>query len=369
MSDKFTKSDFIKKVREIHEDKYDYSKVEYINSRTKIIIICLKHGEFIQKPSTHIDNKGCPRCSGRYKRTQEDFIKECDSLYKDSTIEYKHIYFNRMCDHIYPICKTHGKFKTTTDRFLNRNGGCLRCSRITNKEDFTEKSIKIHNSKYDYSKVVYNGIDKDIEIICPIHGSFYQKPNPHLCGKGCFDCGYDNKRLDREKFIEKCREIHGDKYNYSLTNYVNIKTKISIICTKHGVFEQTPHNHKLGNGCPKCNCPYNEVIISNILKSKNIKFETQKKFSGCKYIRILSFDFYIPEFNLCIEYNGEQHYRAIDHFGGIDVFNSQIKRDKIKEEYCRKNNINLEIIKFNEDLNVKIDTILLEYNSNIKINI
>ena len=172
MTKKMTNSEFIAKARKIHNEKYDYSKVEYINNRTKVCIICPIHGEFWQTPNAHLNGQDCPKCKGKIKLTLEKFI---------------------------------------------------------------EKAKKVHGDKYDYSKVEYINNHTKVCIICPIHGEFWQTPQHHLKGVGCPKC-YGNFRKTTEQFIEEARKVHGDKYDYSKVEYVNATTKVRIICPKHGEF-------------------------------------------------------------------------------------------------------------------------------------
>ena len=125
---------------------------------------------------------------------------------------------------------------------------------------------------------------------------------------------------------------------------------VKIICPEHGEFNQTPNKHLNGRGCPKCRYSKGEKKIYSILVKKDIKFETQKKFIDCKYKRFLKFDFYIPHINTCIEFDGEQHTRPINYWGGEKEFKKTQKRDQIKNEYCEKNNIKLYRIKYNENI-------------------
>lgn len=188
MSKSLTTQIFIERAKKIHGDKYNYSKVNYINITTKVCIICSKHGEFWQTPHAHLSGQGCPICAGIKKHTTEEFI---------------------------------------------------------------ELARKVHGDKYDYSKVNYINNKTPICIFCTKHGEFWQAPESHLQGKGCIKCaGIEN--LTTEDFIEKARKIHGDKYNYSKVNYVNNHTKVCIICPEHGEFWQKPNAHLNGNGCPKC---------------------------------------------------------------------------------------------------------------------
>ena len=118
-------------------------------------------------------------------------------------------------------------------------------------DEFIENSKRIHKDKYDYSKTIYkkNNHQKVI-IICPLHGEFQQQPNCHLSGRGCPYCG-NHYKLDTTSFIEKSKKVHGDKYDYSLINYINCENNVEIICPKHGIFLQQPYKHIAGRGCIK----------------------------------------------------------------------------------------------------------------------
>ena len=133
--------------------------------------------------------------------------------------------------------------------------------------------------------------------------------------------------------------IHDFRYDYSLVDYKNCMEKVKIVCKKHGIFEQTPNKHLVGHGCSKCNQSKGEMKIEIILKNENINFIKQKTFPECKNIKLLPFDFYLPELNICIEYDGDQHYKIIQRFGGESGFLYRQNNDKIKTEYCKNNNI------------------------------
>lgn len=163
-----------------------------------------------------------------------------------------------------------------------------------------------------------------------------------------------SKRKTTNEFIIEAKGKHGDKYDYSKVEYKNAHSKINIICPEHGEFEQTPNNHRLGNGCPICNESKGERKIRMCLEKYNIKYITQHTFDDCKNSRPLPFDFYLPEHNICIEYNGMQHYRVVGHFGGEEGFRQRVINDKIKVEYCNNNNIPLLIIKYNDDVDTAL---------------
>jgi hypothetical protein len=225
-------------------------------------------------------------------------------------------------------------------------------------EEFIKKSKEIHGEKYDYSKTIYGkGNKENVVIICSVHGEFYQKPIYHLCGEGCSSCGIErSKNLQKngvKDFIKNSIKIHGNLYDYSKINYVNAHTKISILCRKHGEFQQKPNNHLNGRGCPKCNLSKAELKIIKFLEINNIEYASQKKFNNCvnpKTNRPLKFDFYIPSKNLLIEYDGSQHFKIGCCLGGYVNDTKDLKtvqyRDKLKTQYARQNDIKLLRIKF-----------------------
>lgn len=215
--------------------------------------------------------------------------------------------------------------------------------------EFIEKAKKIHNNKYDYSKTEYIKSKIKICIICHIHGEFWQTPNTHLLGAGCPDCA-GTKRSNISSFIEKAKFLHNNKYDYSKVNYVNAHTKIIITCPIHGDFLQTPNKHLKNHNCPKCNISKGELRIRNWLTINNIQFEEQKTFKNCINPNTnykLRYDFYLPEHNLLIEFDGIQHFRPSTFNGKIDkeqtlkLFEQTKFTDNIKNNYARENNIRL----------------------------
>ena len=351
-----TKKEFIKESKEVHGVKYDYSLVEYKGSKTKVKITCLIHGEFLQTPNNHLNGNGCPKCNGGVPYNMEDFIKKAKLLYNDK-YDYSLVEYKNSQTKVKIICPNHGIFEQIPNSHL-RNHGCPHCNggiKLT-LEQFINKSNKIHIGKYDYLLVDYKNAHIKIKIICKKHGMFKQTPYSHLNGNGCPKCIGRNKTTN--EFIKESKEIHGDKYDYSLTEYIKHIKKIKIICTKHGIFEQTPHNHLSGFGCIKCNESKGELEIRKILENNNIKYISQKRFEKCKNINILPFDFYLPNLNLCIEYDGEQHYKPINYFGGKKEFKNIQIRDQIKNKYCKNNNIKLLRIKYNENILDKLNIII-----------
>ena len=360
MSKRPTTEEFIEKSRKLHGDKYDYSKVDYINNKEKVIIICKKHGEFKQSPNTHLRGSGCRICSqilnGRkLSPSNTEFIEKAKKIHEDK-YDYSLVEYESAHNKIKIICSIHGIFEQTPNTHL-KNHGCPKCSGVfMDKNYFIEKSNIIHNNKYDYSKVNYIGNKTKVKIICTEHGIFEQTPNIHLKGCDCPECGSINRIQKRssntEEFIKKSKEIHRDKYDYSKVEYVNGITKVTIICPKHGEFKQKPQHHLIKHGCPKCIQSKGENLIQEYLTSHYIKFEPQKTFENCKYKNRLPFDFYLTDLNICVEYDGELHFRSIEYFGGDKHLKDTQRNDKIKTEYCEKNNIKLIRIKYDEIDNI-----------------
>jgi hypothetical protein len=225
-------------------------------------------------------------------------------------------------------------------------------------ESFILKSKNIHGDKYDYSKADYVDSHSKVKIICNTHGIFEQKAYCHLNGEGCRKCSdelkFQKRRHTTDNFIEKAIKKHGDKYNYSLVNYRNARTKVEIICPKHGIFKQTAPHHLNGIGCPTCKSSKGELFIEKFLTEEKIKYIRQHIFEECKNIRPLPFDFYLPELNICVEYDGRHHFEPIELWGGKKSLDYTINNDKIKENYCLNNFIKLIRISYKEDLEKKL---------------
>ena len=288
---KLTTIEFIEKAINAHENVYDYSMCNYINNRTVVNVICKKHGIFQQNASNHLRGQDCPICAK--------------------------------------------KGKSSNERFINA-------------------AKKIHSNKYDYSLVKYKNSKDNIKIICNIHGVFEQRPTRHLCGDGCPKCN-GGVKISQDEFIFRAINLFVNKYDYSQVKYVNSSIKVNIICTEHGIFSMRPNSHLSGQECPMCkNKSFGEKQIYSWLVNNSIKFETQKVFFNCKNQRQLPFDFYLPDYNMLIEYDGKQHHKPIHYMGGEKGFEYRKLNDKIKTEYAENNNIELLRIPYTERKNLLV---------------
>lgn len=287
---------FIKKAFVKHKGLYAYDKVVYINARTKVNIICKKHGIFEQIAGDHLSGKGCVFCA--------------------------------------------------------------RESKIIN--DFEERARKIHGDKFDYTQVRFTRQKEKVDILCYKHGLFQQRVNEHLSGKGCASCARESRKKPNSEFIESANEIHGNYYLYDKTHYLHSRKKVLITCPKHGDFLQSPDHHLSGKGCPKCKISKGEFHVAEYLNKNFLKYKEQAVFPECISSRgnLLKFDFFIPEKNLAIEYDGEQHFHAIALFGGEKRLIVQKENDGIKNDYCLKEGISLLRIHYSENIENAIENML-----------
>ena len=263
MSKKVTTADFIKRGREVHGNKYDYSKSVYVSATSDITIICPIHGEFHQRPANHYIGHGCHACGGNKPLTLQVFVERSQAIHS-SRYDYAQVEFENVESKVKIICPEHGVFVQRVMTHL-KGFNCPHCGRasVANKlghtrERFIQDAKAAHGDKYDYSKTKYVNALSKVEIICPVHGAFFQPPASHIRGTGCSKCSdivaADKRRLTTSEFVERARLVHGDKYDYSRATYFLSHEKVEIICREHGAFWQSPVNHTKGNkaGCPGC---------------------------------------------------------------------------------------------------------------------
>ncbi len=311
MERKSKKEIFIEKANATHGGFYNYDKVDYVDSQTKVCIICPEHGEFWQTPSAHIRGNKCPLCAnesrGRYDRmTLEDFVKKSSEVHHNKYI-YTNTVYKNIREKVSIICPEHGEFFQTPSAHLSGKG-CPKCAhRGLSNEELINEFRKIHGDKYDYSKTVLDKMNEKVVIICPEHGEFLQSPTKHLSGQGCPKCA-DEKRsqekvMETNEFIEKANIIHKNKYDYSKTVYTGTYNQVKIICPKHGEFIQRANDHLSGHGCPFCgnNISNGEIEIIEFIKSLGFVVESRNRtiLKDGKEIDIL-----VPEKNVGIEYDG-----------------------------------------------------------------
>lgn len=295
------------KIKKIHKDKnWSYELFHYESMQTKVCIIChdtdkhgVEHGPFWMTPGNFLKGHGCWRCTGNKKKTQAQFIAELEEIYGVGT--------------------------------------------------------------YNYDKLIYINTDSPVTVICPKHGEFTVTAKRLLQGFGCAKCAKEVVQMESLEDFKRCTmEIHGDKYDYDgIKGYKDNKTKMPIRCKEHNfVFKMDAIHHVIRKqGCPKCRQSHMERETEAILRRMGVRYEYEKKF---EWLGGLSLDFYLPECNVAIECQGEQHYRPIKHFGGEQKFRKQVRNDNLKKRLCTENKVCLYCVPYYKDMKTVIEEILSE---------
>ena len=222
--------------------------------------------------------------------------------------------------------------------------------------ELTNKSDLIRNKLVDLIK-----IDSSLITLKCNKGHIYKQDRRNLLkNKKCMECYLQNKVFTKEKIINDLFLLHGDNYNYNFNDYKNIHSKIKIVCKKNHIFYQKVSNHLQGKGCPICRESFGERTITLFLENKNITYEKQKTFDDLFLIKKLKFDFYLPKYNIIIEYDGIQHFEAIEFLGGQKEFEKNKQRDLLKNDFCIKNNIKLIRISYKENILIRLKEIFIE---------
>ena len=261
---KLTTEEFIKKAQKVHGDRYDYSKVEYVDNKTKVCIICLKHGVFWQRPSHHTDGRGCKKCATEVTAAKLRYWTEA-RCYEEAS-RYKEMKSFRMkSEDAYNAALKHHWLKNYTWLSYKIDVSNPKKKRQSYTQDeIIDRLRTIFGDRYSYEKVEYKAMKVPITLVCHEkdangieHGEFFMRPdNIFSSNQACPKC-YDARRsrLQRkpvERFIEEATKVHGGLYEYHKVEYINGRTKVCIVCPIHGDFWQSPTNHLRGKGCPHC---------------------------------------------------------------------------------------------------------------------
>lgn len=315
-------NNFFTKAKEVHGDKYDYSKVNYVKSSEKVCIICPEHGEFWQTPNSHLCGFGCPKCGGKHeKRSTEEFINEAIKKHGDK-YDYSEVEYINSKTKVKVICHEkdengieHGAFFVAPDKHLLRGDGCPKCAgrnKYKDKEYLINSLKKVYkNDNYTFDKVVYRGYKEKITITCTEHGDFDITINHAMRGQGCPKCRYiksaNSKRRSVKEVIDEAKKVHGDKYDYSLiTEYKNDRINYPIKCKTCGnIFYQNFNNHIKGEqDCPLCvhqsSKEETEVFdyVKSLIGEENIIKRDREILNGREL------DIYIPSKKTAIEFDG-----------------------------------------------------------------
>ena len=375
-----TTEEFIIEMHEIYGDWYDCSKIDYVRAKEEVTVICPVHGPFKRRPEQLLLNNGCQKCSGKHRRTNEEFISEISEIHNNkydcSLVNFKGVKHN-----VDIICPVHGRVSMLAQSLL-RGNGCRHCGDIStgeNQRKSTEKfisdSIEIHGiGDYDYSSVDYQGAHEYVQIRCVKHDYTWPIiPSNHLKGAGCPICGNEKnaKKFSKttEQFIEESEAIHKGAFVYTEVEYINSKTNVWIYCLKHKKwFSQLPYTHLSGSGCDECG---NEKI-SEKLSSNTEEFISKAKIihGDCYgYAETVYVNAYTPVLIWCKHHrklfpqlpashlkghgcwdcgveshSGENHYQYIDgksaerdkerHSPEYLKWAKSVKKDKVQCECC-----------------------------------
>ena len=235
-------------------------------------------------------------------------------------------------------------------------------------EEFIKRAREIYGDRFDYSKTEYVNARVKLIITCKEHGDFTILPQHHLKNEGsgrtgCSECGKrainTNRKLTQEQFLERVKDIKG--ISFDKTVYIDKRKKVIVTCKIHGDYKTSAEVLLKGCGCPKCVSSVGEDKIGVILKNMNVEIIQQKVFKGLRYVRSLKFDFYLPKYNACIEFDGEQHFKTVEYWGGEEGFKNLQIKDSMKNIYCKVNNIPLLRIRFDEqDIQKKVEDFIKE---------
>ena len=254
-------------------------------------------------------------------------------------------------------------FKMTYSSF-QQGTRCKTCWHKNSSEyfKFTYGYVKeyIENEGYKLLSTEYINANSYVEVECPKGNKFKTKFGSFKSGHRCRECYfiYENNKTTTHSYEYIKNKMLSEGYKLLSEEYINAHTKLQVQCPYGHIFEQKYNSFQQGYRCPYCNESKGEKEIRTILNSLNIEYIPQYKFDDCKFKYVLPFDFYLPQYNVLIEFDGVQHFKIIKHFGGFDRFVDRIIRDTIKNEYCKENDIKLIRISYKEI--DKIEEILIK---------
>ena len=357
---------FIEKAKAQYPD-YDYSKVEYKDRDTSVTLICPKHGVFAIRPRTLLSKEkgkqphGCWECCGMKKpalNNSETFKEDVLALYGDKYVFHCEDYKCKTSQ-IRVECKLHGEHKISADAILH-GSACIYCNGRLYPKDWIKNAKAVHGDKYIYDESKPPRIKSDrIRYKCPIHGWQETRYDCHVDLKcGCPVCaGYPNKLSAEQRkanWVKRCKKKYNDRFDYSQFVYVNNDTKGLVTCKEHHYsYMIDPWMHLRGaGGCPFCTGSEGEVHIRTWLENHHINFVPQYSIPNenlfCKR-KHLMVDFYLPDYRMFIEMNGEQHYKNIAYFHQDSwTFEDQQIRDESLRQYSKRHNVRLLVIKYDE---------------------
>ena len=368
-----TQADFIRDAELTHGDAYDYVESKFLGIHQPVKIICRAcRAAFYQAPANHIHNScGCPNCG--WRRSAEartlpvpDFLKRARAIHGNRYHYDLNTYVN-VRTRMTIICPQHGPFEQIPFSHL-KGHRCNKCgSEIAGAKQFLSATqvksrlASVHGDRLHIDGE-YKGLNSPIRILCTVCGLHRSARLADLINGDGIACKCSKTyRRNTELFIAEAIETHGaQRYDYSSARFMTVKTPLTIRCKACNTdFLQTPEIHLQGCGCPHCAQPKGERDIAQWLDDNGFEYEIQHTFATCKHYRVLPFDFYVASHKTLVEYDGAQHYRSVEWFGGEKAFKRTQARDGIKNMWAANNGYTLVRIRYDENINAILSDALI----------
>jgi hypothetical protein len=375
---RLTQAQFLEKANEVAPANLDFTKSVYKDTRTSLIVTCKIHGDFKIRPHNLFRGANCRKCATALSSSNQRVSKK--ELTNRIRNKFGNLYevdensLTKATSSIRLKCRTHGWFEGILNNLIN-SSGCPSCSYIKtaairnkqlklSKNEIINRFVDLHGDAYSYSETDPDGIGSTVKIHCAKHGYFEQVVSVHLQGKGCPECGREKRRvsqfLQQSEIYTRLKELHGNLFIYPPNVGLDLREAAPIICREHGIFYQPLRIHLNGSGCSECSQSLGARRVSHWLTEHEIYYELEAPIPAGKKGLPLRADFFLPEHNMYIEYDGEQHFKPIAFFGmdektSISVFNEQKERDLAKENWILGKGFELLRIRFDQNVEHQLE--------------
>ncbi len=380
-----SQAEVIEEFKAVHGNRYNYDQVQYTGSDNHVLIECAVHGIYRQLPGNHKSGNGCPSCGAAQcaqtrRLTQAEFIDRAKAVH-GNRYDYSNVKYETSQIRVTIKCPRHGSFSQIPGNHM-QGQGCPICGRETSSKaggltrrisfsTFKRRAEKVHNDKYQYKN--YGGTTAaKVTVVCPYHEEFRQRVRLHLQGQGCRLCRNElfskNNRYTRADFVKLARKQHGNLFDYSKVEYVKGDQEVVVICKKHGPYRQKPVKHLEGSGCPACNSSQGERQVARWLVEHEVDYLLQWREHDCIAVeKGAVFDFWIPEYDVIVEFDGPQHFKPQKKIGKFHQTPKQAEAafkkvqlsDRNKDDWAAKNNCIMIRIRYDEDVTTVLDQQLL----------
>lgn len=333
------KATFVELAKQKYGDAFDYAYLPESIARAAEVIVCRKHGKIEMIPRDHLRSRyGCPHCASEKVRKSplaysKETIKKANAKY-DHKFDYSGVDLNtEKGGKVQIACPDHGPFQMSLHRHLHGEHGCPECAKVevtrqttkyTDVEAVAARAREVHGDVYEYTD--YDPETRTIVYICPRHGETKQLLRSHMTGRGCNGCGYANRTITPEEFLARAKVVHPEGYTYDLTELTTVNHKITIRHECGHEYQGRVSNHLSGQGCVRCKVSLGEEKIAQFLTEHGLDHTPQYRVGDYLY----RYDFFVPDLNLLIEYDGEQHFRPVKYFGGVETYERLVQRDREK---------------------------------------